>query len=136
MTIHNRYAATIHGPDTLALATTETGNLYLAGGDVNAHSPQWHEHQPADQRGELVEDWLLSQTANILNDSTATCINRCTGGLSTPDVTAVSWSAVTEWTVGEDLGSDHLPITTTIRGDVPAASASYHRTRWNTTNVD
>ncbi len=35
-------------------------------------------------------------------------------------------------TVGEDLGFDHLPMTTTIRCEVPAASAS----RWNAKNVD
>ncbi len=58
--------------------------------NLKAHSPLWDEHQPADQRGELVEDWLLSQNASILNDGTATCVNRGTGGLSTPDITAVS----------------------------------------------
>ncbi len=42
----------------------------------------------------------------------------------TPDITAVSnaWSTETEGTVGESLGSDHLPITTTIRCEVPPAS--------------
>ncbi len=65
-------------------------------------------------------------------------INRDTDDLSTPDVTAISkaWLTGTEWTVGKDLGSDHLPFTTTIRCDVPAASASYRRDRWNPTNVD
>ncbi len=89
-TIHNLYVAPIRGQDTLGLAPTEPGNLFLAGGDLNAHPPLWDEHQPADQRGELVEDWLLSQNASILNDGTATCVNRGTGGLSTPDITAVS----------------------------------------------
>ncbi len=81
------------------------------------------------RRGELVEDWLLSQNASILNNGTATCVNRGTGGLSTLDVTTVSnaCSTGTEWTVGEDHGSDHLSITPTIRCDVPAASASQHR---------
>ncbi len=94
-------------------------------------------HQ-ADQRGEFVEDWLLSQNASILNDGTATCINRGTCGLSTPDITAVSnaWSTGTEWTVVEDLGSDHLPITTTIGCKEPAASAPHRRARWNMNNVD
>ncbi len=38
-TFHNLYAAPIRGQDTLALAPTEPGNLFLAGGDLNAHSP-------------------------------------------------------------------------------------------------
>ncbi len=89
-TTRNLYAAPIRGANTFALDTTEPGNLFLAGGDLNAHSPLWEEHQPTGQRGELVEDWLLSQNASILNDGTATCINRGAGGLSTPDITAVS----------------------------------------------
>ncbi len=115
--IHNLYAAPIRGQDTLALAPTEPGNLFLASGNLNAHSPLWNEHQPADERGELVEEWLLSQNASTFNDGTATCVNRRAGGLSMLNITAVSnaWSTGTEWTVSEDLGSDHLPITTTIR---------------------
>ncbi len=77
-TIHKLYAAHIRGQVTLALALTEPG------GDLNAHSPMWDELQPADRRGELVEGWLLSQNASILNDGTAMCVNRGTGGLSTP----------------------------------------------------
>ncbi len=86
----------------------------------------------------MVEDWLLSQNASILNDGTASCINRGTGGFSIPDITAVSngWSTGTQWAVGEDLGSDHLPITTTIGCEVPAASAPQRRARWNASNVD
>ncbi len=60
-TIHNLYAAHFNGQDTLVLAPTGPGNLFLAGGDLNAHSPLWGEHQPEDQRGELVEDWLLER---------------------------------------------------------------------------
>ncbi len=82
----------------LVLAPTEPEYIFLAGGDLNAHSPLWDEHQPADQRGEAVEAWLLSLNASILNDATATCVNRGTGGLSPPEITAVSnaWSTGTE----------------------------------------
>ncbi len=137
-TFHNLYAAPIQGQDTLVLVPTEPGNLFRAGGDLNAHSPLWDDHQPADQRGELVEDLFLSQNASILNDGTATCVNWGTGGLSTPDITAVSnaWSTGTEWRVGENLDSDQLPITTTTRCKVPAASAPQCRASWNTRNVD
>ncbi len=112
------------GEDTLVLATTEPGNLFLARGDFNTHSLLWEEHQPGDQRGELVEDWLLSQNASILNDGTATCVNRGADGLSTPVRNA--WSTGTEWMVGEDLDSDHLPIDNT---EVSAASASHRKAR-------
>ncbi len=97
-TIHNLYVAPICGQDNLVLAPTEPGNLFLAGGDLNANSLQWVEQQPADQRGELVEDWLRSYNASFLIEGTATCVNRGTSGLSTPDITAVSnaWSTGTE----------------------------------------
>jgi len=48
-----------------------------------------------------------------MNDSsTATRVNRGTGGLSSPDITMAhphitEW---VEWSVGEDMGSDHLPV--------------------------
>ncbi len=42
---------------------------------------------------------------------------------------------MTEWTVGKDLDSGHLPITTTIRCKVSTALVS-HRARWYTSNVD
>ncbi len=137
-TIHKLYVTPIRGQVTLALALTEPGNLFLAGGDLNAHSPLWDELQPADRRGELVEDWLLSQNAIILNDGTPTCVNRGAGGLNKPDITVISnaWSTGAEWTVGEDLGSDHLPITTTIRCEVPVASVSQCRARWNAAKVN
>ncbi len=52
---HNFFATPIGGPDILSLATTESGNLFLPGADLNAHSILWDEHQKADQRDELVE---------------------------------------------------------------------------------
>ncbi len=58
----------------------------------------------------LEDDGLLSQSPSILNDDTAT--------------------------VGEELASDHIPITPTIRCVVLAASASHHRAHWSKTNVD
>ncbi len=43
-------------------------------------------------------------------------VNLATRGLSTPAVTMVSstWASKAEWTGGEDLGSDHLPIAKTF----------------------
>ncbi len=91
---------------SLTLAPTEQGKLFLAEGDLNGHSALWDEHQPTDQRGEPVED---SQNVRVLKDGTATCVNRGTGSLNIPDITAVInvWSTVNQWTVGEDLGSGH-----------------------------
>ncbi len=46
-TIHNLHVVPICGQDTVVLATTEPGNLFLVAGDLNAHSTLWDEHQPA-----------------------------------------------------------------------------------------
>ncbi len=129
-TIHND-SAPIRGQDTPALAPTEPGNLFLSEDDINAHSPLWDERQLADQRGELVDDWLLSEKASILNDGTATCVTRGTGSLSTPDITAASnaWSTGIEWTVSEDLGSDHHQMRRTGGLGAPTQSPLKHTER-------
>ncbi len=83
-------------PDSLALNNISVGPFTLAAGDLNAHSYLWDEHQPADQRGETVEDWLISRHASILNNGEPTHVNRVTGGLSTPDVTMVNNTLATK----------------------------------------
>ncbi len=68
-----------------------------------------------------------------------TCMNMGTGNHDTPDATIISnaWSCGTEWTVGDDLSSNHLfSITFIFRCEAPAASTSHRRDRWNTTNVN
>ncbi len=95
-------------------------------GDLDAHSSLWDEHHPADQRGEAVEDWLISRHAGILNNGEPTHVNRATGGLSTTDVNMVNgtWTSKAERAVGEDLGSDHLPTTTAVSCQVPNPSVT------------
>ncbi len=46
----------------------------MAAGDLNTHSSLWDERQPADQRGETVEDWHISRHASILNNGEPTSI--------------------------------------------------------------
>ncbi len=45
----------------------------------------WDTNQPSDARGEQLEDWVIAHSASVLNDGTATFLNRATGGLSSPD---------------------------------------------------
>ncbi len=76
---------------------------------------------------QTIEDWLISRHASILNNGEPTHVNRATGGLSTPDVAIVNntWATKAEWTVGEDLGSDHLPITIAVSCQVPNPSVNH-----------
>ncbi len=133
--------APVNGPapsDSLALKNISIGPFTLAAGDLNAHSSLWDEQQPDDQRGEAVEDRLISRHASILNNGEPTHVTRATGGLSTPDVTMVNstWATKAGWPVGEHLGSDHLPITVAISCQVPNPSITHRRARWNTKDVN
>ncbi len=100
------------------------GHLTFLGGDLNAHSPLWDTNQPSDARGEQLEDWVIAHSASVLNDGTATLLNWATSGLSSPDVSLAHPSLADKagWTVGEDLGSDHRPITIELRCQTPVAS--------------
>ncbi len=61
-------------------------HLTFLGGDLNAHTPLWDTYQPSDVRDEQLKDWVIAHSANVLNDGTATLLNRETGGLSSPDI--------------------------------------------------
>ncbi len=88
-TIHNIYAASIRSADirdTLDFARLQMGHQTFLGGDLNAHSPLWDTNQPSDARGEKLEGWDIAHSAGVLNEGTATLLNRATCGLGSPDV--------------------------------------------------
>ena len=98
-------------PEGLSLAP----NTFV-GGDVNAHAAVWDPHQPEDALGRTIEEWSCDMSLTILNDGSATRMNPATGGSSAPDVTFATGGLAggATWTTGSGIGSDHLPITTTI----------------------
>ncbi len=119
--------------DTLDFARLQMGHLTSLGGDLNTYSPLWDTNQPNDTHCEQLEDWVIAHSVSVLNDGTATLLNRTTGGLSFPDVSLAhpSLADKAEWTVGEDLGSDHLPISIELRCQTPVASDPHKRAMWN-----
>ncbi len=62
--------------DTLDLARLQMGHLTFLGGDLNAHPPLWDTNQPSDTRGEQLEDRVIAHSASVLNNGTATLLNR------------------------------------------------------------
>ncbi len=55
--IHNLYVAKVKGPaSSESLALSSVGPFALTAGGLNARSSLRDEHQPADQRGEAVQD--------------------------------------------------------------------------------
>ncbi len=106
--------------------------------DLNAHFPLWDTNQPSDTRCEQLENLVIAHSASVLNNGTAALLNCATGGRRSPDV-SLAHSSLTdkaEWTVGEDLKSDLLPITIELRYQTPVASDPHKRARWNTKDVN
>jgi ribonuclease HI len=99
-------------PDGCSPEVLEVSSHHIFGGDFNGHSPLWDNLQPSDERGEALEEWVAGQGLAVLNDGSATRVNRATGGWSSPDVSLVSLrlEGRTEWKCLQVLGSDHVPI--------------------------
>ena len=99
-------------------AGIKLANPAVVCGDVNAHSLCWDPFQPETALGEAIEDWAADNDLAILNDGTHTRQNPSTGGISAPDVTLTSRSLMRSrnitWATQRGLGSDHLPILTTL----------------------
>ncbi len=68
-TIHNLYAAPIRGQDTLVLAPTEPGNLFLAEGDISASRSR-----------SVTDTWLSSQRRPSWPSSTTPRHSAVSGG--------------------------------------------------------
>ena len=87
-------------------------------GDVNAHHPSWDVGcAAADAVGERIADWLETTEWVPLNSGESTFVSYRSGGQSAPDLAACSASLArrARWSLGPDMGSDHLPMVTEIR---------------------
>ena len=128
----------VNTEELLVLDNLPSGVDCFYGGDVNAHSRLWDLHQPQDSRGDRIEEWMADSDLLCANDGTPTRINRGTTGESSPDTFLVHtrWRSRTEWTVGECLGSDHLPMVITLRCRVGLFPQAPKPARWKTKNVN
>ena len=122
----------------LVLDNLSSGVDCFYGGDVHAHSHLWDLHQTQDSRGDRIEEWMADNDLLCANDGTRTSINRGTTGESSPDTFLVHtrWRSRAEWTVGECLGSDHLPMVITLRCEVGLFPQAPKPARWKTKNVN
>ena len=94
---------------------TRTTSLIVAG-DANAHAKRWDPFQREDRLGREIEETCDAMDLVVINDGSPTRTNPATGGRSTPDITVVSadMAVGTTWETTVDMGSDHLPILTTV----------------------
>ena len=113
-------------------------NLFILG-DFNCHHPFWDAKGTPDRRGEEMYDWILSSDLLPLNDpDSPTLLHRSSGSRSSPDVTLVpsSLALSCSWEVQKDLGSDHVPILTSIplaplsSSNERAPAFNFEKARW------
>ena len=110
---------------TLVDRTRPLTPFVAIGADVNGHSAWWGPPQlPSNVNGQLVEDFILSQSLEVMNrwPSPATFLSE-QGQESWIDVTLSSSQLsplLTSWQVLPTfLGSDHSPISFSIAGSFP-----------------
>jgi ribonuclease HI len=108
-------------------------------GDFNAHCASWDPFTEENSLGRDIDDWLTESDFITANSGEATRTGKNTGKSSVPDITAhhVSLVGRIAWEVADDLGSDHLPIVTSVnvgnrrpRKNAPARF-SYAKAKWS-----
>ena len=132
----NIYAPPLRAHDDrtsgLHVGSLPSGRNDFVAGDFNAHSHLWDPIQPADNRGEEVEDWLINNQFGCANEGEPTRINRATAGFSSPDIMLCHQSHLpqVDWQTSDPLSSDHLPIITTIPLEVAIIPPAAREFRW------
>ena len=131
-TVHNFYCP----PDT----TTELPLLYditrrtILAGDFNAHMPELG-YDRYNNMGREIEALCNGKPINLLQSKQTlpTCLHRRHGTTSRPDLTLISTDLLsdTEIKVLDDIGSDHLPILTTVTLCKSSKPKTPRRTFWN-----
>ena len=108
---------------------------YILLGDFNAHSPQWGDKR-LDQRGKMIEEFLVSNDNILLNDKVPTFIHSAYGSTSAIDLTIASPTIALDfsWSIHDDLcGSDHFPIILSSNTNCGQddASLNFKKADWN-----
>ncbi|KAF0290571.1 putative RNA-directed DNA polymerase from transposon BS [Amphibalanus amphitrite] len=109
-----------------------SGDNTIILGDFNGHHPSWdYECDAADEVGNRLAEWLDREDWLPLNTGEPTHTSYRSGCNTAPDVACCSRTLArrTRWSVGPDLGSDHLPMLLTVRS-TPAAQRTRRKAKW------
>ena len=103
-------------------AILDRSNPYLLGGDFNGHHPLWEPNATVNKAGKSVYEALINdQDACLITPpNLGTRLDPVSGKASTIDLTITAASIATSATItlGPYMGSDHLPIITTLNASV------------------
>lgn len=108
---------------------------YIVAGDFNAHSTLWGDCR-CDARGRLIENFLFSSGACLLNKKEPTFYSLAHKTFSSIDLTIVSSTLVPylEWSVIRNpYGSDHFPI---VLNCAKQDENTPHAPRWKVDSAD
>ena len=99
--------------DLFTLDAFPTAPNVFAMGDINGHHPEWDVScSDPDGMSRGVHEWLAANRWTTLNSGATTCVGYGNRTRQTvPDVTMChrNLARTCTWSLGEDLGSDHLP---------------------------
>ena len=142
--IHNIYRPPIRAgesderEDRFALTLRPTSDCIITG-DLNAHHPMWdHQCDDADDVGRRLAAWFEAGEWSVLNSGAPTHADY-RGNTGAPDVTVCTRDMARRcaWSIGDDLGSDHLPqlIEVVCHGGRPRrirkTKWAFHKADWD-----
>jgi len=111
---------------------------WIVGGDWNAHDVAWDEFVESDSRGADLVTWADGRGLHVLNDGSATRLERGSGRPSVPDVSLVSSCLrdICRWSVSVGFTSDHLPVVIDVGGNGRDERPPSKRLMWDWNNAD
>ena len=117
VTLLNAYIATVKTSaedtrrDEFQPTNLPRGRSVIIAADVNAHHELWDDNRARDARGTKIAEWMDQHDMCVLNTGEPTR-HDSSGRGTAPDVTIchTALAVNAEWSVGEDLASDHRPL--------------------------
>jgi hypothetical protein len=109
-------------------------------GDFNAHQAKWSIGVPNGRGLELSQEASLHHIEIVVKKNQPTLLNKSTKKLGSPDLILISHKIsnnLTNWKLGDDVGSDHLPIQFNLRiYSKPPSKVTHKRKHWILSNMD
>ena len=122
LTLHNVYRPPIRSStdddrvDRFGTSKWSGRENEIIAGDLNAHHPMWDGNcDSPDDVGERMVDFCMQANYDAMNDGSATRLHD--NNETAPDIVLCHSNLLrhASWELGEDIGSDHLPMLVKIK---------------------